>query len=38
MRPLVERAALAVMDVVTELDKLAPKPLPDTEKAVTDRA
>ena len=34
LRPLVERSALAVADVVAELDKLAPKPLPDTEKAV----
>ena len=36
LRPLVERSALAVADVVAELDKLAPEPLPDTEKAVTD--
>jgi gluconokinase len=34
MRPLIERSALAMADVVTELDALAPKPLPDTEKAV----
>jgi gluconokinase len=34
MRPLVERSALAVTDVLTELDKIAPEPLPDTEKAV----
>ncbi|MEV6346413.1 gluconokinase [Actinoplanes sp. NPDC051851] len=34
MRPLVERSALAVLDVVAELDRLAPKPLPATEKAV----
>jgi gluconokinase len=34
LRPLVERSALAVLDVVTELDKLAPEPLPGTEKAV----
>jgi gluconokinase len=34
MRPLVERSVAAVTDVLTELDKLAPEPLPDTEKAV----
>ena len=34
MRPLVERSALAVTDVLSELDRLAPAPLPDTEKAV----
>ncbi|BBH71282.1 gluconate kinase [Actinoplanes sp. OR16] len=34
LRPLVERSALAVLDVVSELDKLAPEPLPGTEKAV----
>ncbi|GGQ63804.1 gluconokinase [Couchioplanes azureus] len=34
LRPLVERSALAVADVLTELDSLAPSPLPDTEKAV----
>jgi gluconokinase len=34
MRPLIERSALAVADIVAELDKLAPKPLPGTEKAV----
>ncbi|MEU4164210.1 gluconokinase [Actinoplanes sp. NPDC026670] len=34
LRPLVEKSALAVLDVVTELDKLAPEPLPGTEKAV----
>jgi gluconokinase len=34
MRPLVERSALAVTDVLKELDRLAPEPLPDTEKAV----
>ncbi|MEU4428974.1 gluconokinase [Actinoplanes sp. NPDC024001] len=34
LRPLVERSALAVLDVVAELDKLAPEPLPATEKAV----
>ena len=38
LRPLVEQSALAIADVVTELDKLAPKPLPDTEKAVTARS
>jgi gluconokinase len=35
LRPLVERAALAVLDTVTELDRLAPPPLPTTEKAIT---
>ncbi|MEU8664447.1 FGGY-family carbohydrate kinase, partial [Actinoplanes philippinensis] len=34
LRPLVEQSALAVLDVVAELDKLAPEPLPGTEKAV----
>ncbi|WP_250035315.1 gluconokinase [Paractinoplanes maris] len=34
LRPLVESSALAVLDVVRELDKLAPQPLPTTEKAV----
>ncbi|AGZ43647.1 gluconokinase [Actinoplanes friuliensis] len=34
LRPLVERSALAVTDVLTELDKIAPEPLPGTEKAV----
>ncbi|MFC7530714.1 gluconokinase [Actinoplanes sp. GCM10030250] len=34
LRPLVERSALAVLDVVSELDKIAPEPLPATEKAV----
>jgi gluconokinase len=34
LRPLVERSALAVTDVLTELDKLAPASLPGTEKAV----
>lgn len=34
LRPLVERSALAVTDVLTELDALAPEPLPSTEKAV----
>ncbi len=34
LRPLVEKAALAVLDTVTELDRLAPPPLPATEKAV----
>lgn len=33
MRPLVERSALAVTDVLTELDRLAPQPLPGTPKA-----
>jgi gluconokinase len=35
LRPLIERSALAVADLVAELDKIAPKPLPDTEEAVT---
>jgi gluconokinase len=34
LRPLIERSALAVADVVAELDRLAPEPLPGTEKAV----
>jgi gluconokinase len=34
MRPLIERSALAVADIVVELDKLAPSALPGTEKAV----
>ncbi|SDS16229.1 gluconokinase [Actinoplanes derwentensis] len=34
LRPLVEKSALAVLDVVTELDRIAPEPLPATEKAV----
>jgi gluconokinase len=34
MRPLVERSALAVTDVLTELDALAPQPLPGTPKAL----
>jgi gluconokinase len=34
LRPLVEQSALAVADVVAELDKIAPEPLPATEKAV----
>ncbi|WP_306212544.1 gluconokinase [Actinoplanes sp. RD1] len=34
LRPLIERSALAVTDVLTELDRLAPEPLPSTEKAV----
>ncbi|WP_430784315.1 gluconokinase [Actinoplanes sp. G11-F43] len=34
LRPLVEKSALAVLDVVTELDRIAPEPLPGTEKAV----
>jgi gluconokinase len=38
MRPLIEQSALAVADIVAELDKLAPEPLPDTEKALTDRS
>ncbi|MEV4351275.1 gluconokinase [Actinoplanes sp. NPDC049596] len=36
LRPLIETSALAVLDVVKELDKLAPQPIPDTEKAVRD--
>nr|BFE71040.1 hypothetical protein GCM10020092_043410 [Actinoplanes digitatis] len=34
LRPLVERSALAVTGVLTELDRLAPQPLPDTPKAL----
>ncbi len=34
LRTLVEQSALAVTDVVVQLDKLVPEPLPDTEKAV----
>jgi gluconokinase len=34
LRPLIERSALAVADIVAELDKISPSPLPDTEKAV----
>jgi gluconokinase len=37
MRPLVEQSALAVTDVLQQLDRLAPEPLPDTEKAVPER-
>jgi gluconokinase len=33
LRPLVEQSALAIADVVAELDRLAPKPLPSSEKA-----
>jgi gluconokinase len=35
LRPLVERSALAVTDVLAELDSLAPQRSPATEKAVT---
>jgi gluconokinase len=34
MRPIVEKAAMAVLETVTELDRIAPAPLPTTEKAV----
>jgi len=34
LRPLIEKSALAVTDVLTELDRHAPSPLPSTEKAV----
>ncbi|WP_067501568.1 gluconokinase [Actinoplanes sp. TFC3] len=34
LRPLIEKSAEAVTDVLTELDSLAPSPLPSTEKAV----
>jgi gluconokinase len=34
LRPIVEKSALAVLETVTELDKIAPAPLPTTEKAV----
>jgi gluconokinase len=33
LRPLVEQSALAIADVVAELDRLAPKSVPGTEKA-----
>jgi gluconokinase len=34
LRPLIEQSALAVADIVAELDRLAPRPLPSTEKAI----
>jgi gluconokinase len=34
LRPLVEKSALAMLETVKELDRLAPPPLPATEKAV----
>jgi gluconokinase len=34
LRPLVEKSALAMLETVKELDRLAPQPLPTTEKAV----
>ena len=34
LRPLVEKSALAMLETVKELDRLAPPPLPTTEKAV----
>jgi gluconokinase len=34
LRPLVERSALAIADVLTDLDKLSPAPTPATEKAI----
>ena len=34
LRPLVERSALAIADILADLDKLAPAPTPATEKAV----
>jgi gluconokinase len=34
LRPLVEKSALAMLETVKELDRLAPPPLPGTEKAV----
>ncbi|MCA2218818.1 gluconokinase [Jidongwangia harbinensis] len=37
LRPLVEDSVQAIAGVLTELDRLAPEPLPDTEKAVTNR-
>jgi gluconokinase len=33
LRPLVEQSALAIADVVAELDRLAPKSVPGAEKA-----
>jgi gluconokinase len=38
LRPLIEQSALAIADVVADLDRLAPEPLPASEKAVTDRS
>jgi gluconokinase len=35
MRPLIEKSALAVADIVADLDKLSPSQLPGTEKAVS---
>jgi gluconokinase len=35
LRPLVEKSALAMMETVKELDRLAPPPLPSTEKAAS---
>jgi gluconokinase len=37
LRPLIEESVQAVGGVLAELDRLAPEPLPDTEKAVTSR-
>jgi gluconokinase len=37
LRPLIEESVQAVSGVLTALDRLAPEPLPDTEKAVTSR-
>jgi gluconokinase len=34
LRPLMEKSALAMLETVKELDRLAPPALPDTEKAV----
>ncbi|HEU4349008.1 MAG TPA: gluconokinase [Actinoplanes sp.] len=35
LRPLIEQSAQGIAEVVAELDRLAPEPLPATEKAVT---
>ena len=37
LRPLIEESVEAIAGVLTALDRLAPEPLPDTEKAVTNR-
>ena len=37
LRPLIDRSALAVADIVAELDRISPAPLPSTEEAVGTR-
>jgi gluconokinase len=37
LRPLIEESVQAIAGVLTALDRLAPEPLPDTEKAVATR-